>query len=128
MKTKTVDFHHVEEHHKDMDKRLHNWARWVKHRAPSWVSPMFRQARSNAWQWHTPEVRETCDVLDAQKLEKEIGKLPAKHREAIRWHYVFPVAPYKMQKALGVTERGLFDLVRDWRQMLSNRLTTSPIV
>lgn len=120
MKTKTVDFHHVEEHHKDMDKRLHNWSRWVKPRAPSWVSPMFRMYRSNAWQYHKPEHRESCDMVDAMKLEKAVSKLPEKHREAIRWSYVFPVAPFKMQKSLGVTEQGLYDLKRSAVQMLIN--------
>lgn len=117
-----VDFHHVEDHQRDMDKRLQNWARWVKPRAPSWVSPMFRQARSNAWQWHAPEHRETCDILDAQVMEKEVCKLPAKQRDAVRWHYVFPCEPFRMCKALGVTEQALYGLVRDGRQMLMNRI------
>jgi DNA-directed RNA polymerase specialized sigma24 family protein len=121
MKTKTVDFHHVEDHQRDMDKRLQNWARWVKPRSPSWVSPMFRQARSNAWQWHTPEVRETCDMLDAQAMEKAVAALPEKHRTAIRWHYVYPVQPFKVQKALGVTEQALYGLVRDGRERLMNK-------
>ena len=84
---------------------------------------MFRMYRSNAWQYHKPEHRESCDMVDAMKLEKEVAKLPAKHREAIRWHYVFPVAPFKMQKALGVTEQGLYEMVKDGRQALINRMT-----
>lgn len=122
MKVK-VDFHHVDEHQRDMDARLVNWAQWVKPRSPSWVSPMFRQARSNAWQWHAPEHRQTCNILDAQAMEKAVCQLPEKHRTAIRWHYVYPVPPHKVQRALGVTEMALYQLVRDARQMLMNRAT-----
>lgn len=117
-----VDFHHVEEHQHAIDKRLHNWSRWVKPHRPSWVSPMFRMYRSHAWQWHAPEHRETCDVLDAQAIEKLVCKLPEKHRQAVRWHYVFPCEPFRMARELGVTEQALFQLVRDGRQMLMNRI------
>lgn len=60
-------------------------------------------------------------MLDAQAMEKTVAALPEKHRTAIRWHYVYPVQPFKVQKALGVTEQGLYGLVRDGRQMLMNK-------
>ena len=121
MKTKTVDFHHVDPHQKEMDAKLMNWASWVRPRAPSWVSPMFRQAQSNSRQWHTPEIRQTCDVIGAQAMEKAVFHLPENQRTAIRWHYVYPVSPTKVCRALGVSMDGLADLVRQGRTMLMNR-------
>lgn len=120
MKTKAIDFHHVEEHQRDMDARLRNWAAWVKPRTPGWISPMFRLYRSNALQYHRPEHRETCDILAAMSMEKAVCKLPDKHRTAVRWHYVYPIHPHKVQRALAVNESGLYELVRNARQMLIN--------
>lgn len=121
MKTRSVDFHHVEDHQKDIDAKLMNWARWVTPRAPSWVSPMFRMAKSNSRQWHQPEIRETCDIIGAMLMEKEVCKLPEPHRAAIRWHYVIKCGPVKACRALGLTTEGLAKTVRDGRQMLINR-------
>lgn len=121
MKTKTVDFHHVDPHQKDVDAKLMNWASWVRPRSPNWVSPMFRQAQSNSRQWHTPEIRQTCDVIGAQAMEKAVAYLPESQRTAIRWHYVYPVSPAKACRALGVSMNGLAGLVRQGREVLINR-------
>lgn len=121
MKTRAVDFHAVPEDQKEMDASLKNWAAWVKPRSPSWVSPMFRQAMSGARQWHQPEIRETCDVLAAQAIEKAVFHLPERHRTAIRWHYVFPVSPSKVCRELGTSMDDLASLVRDGRRMLMKR-------
>lgn len=122
MKRDYIDFHMVKDDHQAIHARLLNWARWVAPRAPSWISPMFRQYRSHAWQWHTPEVREVTDTLDAQQIEKEVSKLPDAHREAIRWAYVVCCPPIHAQRALGLTKDGLFRHVQDARTMLKNRL------
>lgn len=121
MKTDYIDFHAVRDEHLEIHRRLLNWARWVTPRTPSWVSPMFRMYRSHAWQWHTPEHRETCDMLDAQRIEKEVSGLPQKHREAVRWAYVICCPPIKAQRALGLTKDGLFRHIQDGRTMLKNR-------
>jgi hypothetical protein len=121
MKTRSIDFHHVEDGHKEIDKALQNWARWVRVSHVSWVSPMFRQAQSNARQWHQPEIRETCDLIAAQAMEKAIYQLPERHRYAVRWRYVYCGDPYKAQKKLGATQDGLAKLIRDGLQMLVNR-------
>lgn len=120
MKTRAVDFHHVEEHQRAIDARLLNWAAWVRPRAQSWCSPMFRQAQSNSRQWHAPEPKAALDLIGAQAMEKAVSKLPEKHRDAIRWHYVYNSAPHKMCRHLGVSLDGLAQLVRDARQMLMN--------
>lgn len=116
-----VDFHYVEEHQREIDKDLVNWSRWVTPSSPSQRCQMFKWARSNSWQWHTPEYRESCDPIAAQAMEKKVCQLPDKHKAAIIWFYVRPTHPHKAQRALGVTEQALYGLVRDGRQMLMNR-------
>lgn len=118
----SVDFHFIEEKHRHIDAMLRNWADWVTPRTPSWISPMFRMARSNTRQWHAPEIRETCDVLGAMLMEKAISALPEPHRTAIRWNYVIRSSPTSACKKLGLSHGGLYAAVRDGRQMLNNRL------
>ena len=79
---------------------------------------MFRNYRSHAWQWHTPEHRETCDLIDAQWLERQVAKLPRFHREAVRWAYVHRCTPAIAARELGLNYEGLYRFVRDGRQML----------
>jgi DNA-directed RNA polymerase specialized sigma24 family protein len=121
--TKTyVDFNTVEPGHHLIHADLENWALWVRvsHRSP-WTAPaMFRECRSNAWQWHTPEHRENCDLLAAQAMEKAVSKLPPTHRAAVRWRYVFKGSPRKMANSLGLTLEGLAKHARDGVQMLCN--------
>lgn len=81
---------------------------------------MFKQAKSNAWQWHPPTIRETIDVMDAQYIEKLVCKLPMKNRIAIKWAYVIKCVPGHARKATGTNDSGLFKLLRDARQMLIN--------
>lgn len=122
-KVKSVDYFIVSEAHADIHNRLELWARWVKPRKAGWtVSPMFRQYRSHAWQWETPEVRATINILDAVEIEKAVAQLPEKHKCAIRWNYVFKSSPVAMARQLGVSKEGLADLVRVGRTMLENRM------
>lgn len=122
--TQYVDFNRVEDKHLDIHRRLNNWSSWVRVRPQSgWTSSIiWRQVRSNAWQWHPPEYRETCDMLDAQALEKAVAHLPAPHRDALRWCYVYGGSPARMAAHLGLSKDGLALMVRDGRQMLCNRI------
>lgn len=126
MKTRSVDFHHVEEHQRPIDDRLKNWGYWLMPRQPQLRCPMFSRALSQARQWHPPEYRQTCDILDAQLMEKMVCALPEKHRQAIQWAYVWnythKVSPTAAAKYLGVSLQGLYELIRNGRQMLINRL------
>lgn len=122
MKRDYIDFHAVHDMHIEIHRRLLNWARWVTPGTKSWVSPMFRQCKSNAWQWHPPEFRESCDVLDAMKLEKTISTMPIKHRDTIRWAYVVCCPPSRAQRAFGLTKEGLMKHLEDGRAMLKNML------
>ena len=122
MKTRMVDFHAVEVAHYAIDARLSNWARWVKPGRQNWVSPMFAQYRSKAWQWERPEVKDPINTLDAMEIEKAVGALPDKHRTAIRWAYVIRCTPAIVFRAIGVNAEGLAEYIHDGRQMLKNRL------
>ncbi|WP_225783345.1 hypothetical protein [Xenophilus sp. Marseille-Q4582] len=124
MKVKAVDFHAVEPHQREMDRRLANWAAWCNGR--SWggasVSPMFRLVPP------PPRVRgdvslvaDVVDGADAAKIAKGVQALPEKHRKAIHWSYVRPTAPAKACRELGLSMEGLARHVRDARQMLINR-------
>ena len=123
MATRQIDYFYVEQKQEGIDRRLENWAVWVAVRRPSWVAPMFKMARSNSRQWHTPEVRAECNTLDAAVLEKAVYALPEAHRAAIRWCYVYKYAEDRYRRQHGGIERDtLMRLIRDGRQMLINRL------
>jgi DNA-directed RNA polymerase specialized sigma24 family protein len=120
-----VDFHRVLPEHDEVHKRLLNWARTVAdHPKTGWTAnPIFRMAKSNAWQWHTPQHRETVDLLDGWKVEKLVSSLTTKHRTALRWCYVKPNNPNRAAKMLGVSKVGLSDLIHQARSTVKTLLT-----
>lgn len=118
-----IDFFYVEPHQLGIHSRLENWSRWVSIRFEAGKAhPMWAKSRSNARQWHAPDLREPTDILDAQAMEKAVTLLPTKNRDAIRWNYVTRCGPLHMARRLGVSKTGLSQLVRDGRQMLMNRI------
>jgi DNA-directed RNA polymerase specialized sigma24 family protein len=121
-KVHSVDFHYVSDAHQAIHERLELWARWVRVKPTGWQThPMFKQYRSHSWQWHTPEIRTPVNTLEAHALEKAVSALPEKHRDAVRWSYVFQNNPLQMARRLGVSKEGLLALVVDGRAMLINR-------
>ena len=118
-----VDYNHVPERHAAIHARLENWRRWVVVRPHCWqTAPMFRMYQSKARQWEAPVIQNPVDTLDAALLEKAVYALPEKHREAVRWWYVYRRDPVAMARNLGVSKQGLADLVDVGRTMLNNRL------
>ena len=115
-----VDFHAVPPHQDAIHARLLNWGHWCRRREGSGASPMFRSYRSTDV-WAPASVSQPIDGLDAQRIAKGVAHLPEQHRHGIQWHYVRPVAPMRMCRALGLTAEGLAQLVVDGRQMLINR-------
>ena len=107
--------------HEDIHLRLENWARWVTPRRQAWMHPMWAKGRSNGRQWHAPEPRPSIDQLAAAKMEAAVFHLPTKHREVIRWWYVYKTSELQMRRRFGLTTQGLIDLVSAARQMLINR-------
>jgi DNA-directed RNA polymerase specialized sigma24 family protein len=123
MRRDLTDFFLVEDHQLAIHGRLENWSRWVEHRRLKGGKqhPMWAKSVSNARQWHEPDLREPTDELDGLAMEKGVAMLPEKHKQAIRWSYVFRGGPLNMARRLGVSKEGLMQLVRDGRQMLINR-------
>lgn len=121
-KQSAVDFSHVPEHQRAMDARLANWAKWCGRdvASPS-TSPMFilmpRLIRAEPGS----PVATDADHEDAARIAKGVAALPEKHRQSLAWCYIKPCAPVHAVRRLGVTMRGLADLVVDARQMLINR-------
>ncbi len=122
MKRDAIDFFAVDPHHADMHTRLCNWARFVAVRFTPGQHPMWRPSISNSRQWHYPEPREEVDTLDGLEVERRVGSLPPKYREALRWAYVWRTGPAKIKRTLGVTSEGLMQILRDARQMLVERM------
>lgn len=117
-----VDFFVIAPQHEAIDERLRAWAAWVRVRPHGWqVAPMFRQYRSKSWQWEMPEIKAAVNIPEAVEMEKAVSLLPEKHREAIRWVYVFGGGPVAMARKLAVTGQGLMDLIHSGRTMLKNR-------
>jgi hypothetical protein len=114
-----IDFHAVPHEHRHIDRRLLNWARWVRDRPQGFVHPMWRAYKSSEVWASEPGI--PVDSLDAADLERSVSALPERHRDALRWSYVYRGRPWKMCRALGVSEDGLAGLIRDGRQMLINR-------
>ena len=121
--TETVDYCYVSLEHELIHARLLNWERWVRVRPHGWFThPMFRHFRASK-QWEaSPYIGTPVNTLDAAVLEKAVYALPEKHREAIRWWYVYRRDPVGMARLLGVSKQGLADLVNAGRTMLQNRL------
>jgi DNA-directed RNA polymerase specialized sigma24 family protein len=117
-----VDYFLVADQHLAIHARLESWASWVRVRPQGWqVAPMFRQYRSKAFQWHAPELKPQINIPEAVEMEKAVSLLPEKHREAIRWVYVFGGSPPAMARRLDVSKQGLLDLIHAGRTMLRNR-------
>ena len=122
MPTHAVDFSLVPHHQREIDARLANWAKWSYGRAGATASPMFRLYRSSdAAQQYGAQTAEKVDAIDAQRMQKAITALPAKHRQALSWAYIKRTNPRKAAASLGLTMQELADMVTDARQMLINR-------
>ena len=122
--TEIVDYNRVQDRHQAIHARLENWRRWVIVRPHGWqVAPMFRMYQSKSRQWEaSPHIGTPVDAIDAALMEKAVYALPEKHREAVRWWYVYRRDPVAMARALGVSKQGLADLVEAGRTMLQNKL------
>ena len=119
-----TDFSHIPERHEAIDQRLIEWARWVRVKPSAWFTqPMFRQYRAPRQYEHQATVHIQINSIEAHEVEKAVSSLPDKHRDAIRWFYVFNKNPLGMARNLAVSTDGLLDLVTDARDMLKNRLS-----
>ena len=116
------DFHAVQPQHLIIHDALLNWARVVRDNASgAKCAPCFRHYLSSEV-WISEPPRIPTDSQAGWGMERSVGNLPERHREAIRWHYVYPrKTPSKVAYRLAVTQAMLFQLVHDGRSMLKNR-------
>jgi DNA-directed RNA polymerase specialized sigma24 family protein len=123
MKRDLPDLHAVRPEHIAIHERAINWARYVRvGTLKGWgMQPMFHGYRSSeVWALEAP--RTPVDSLDGHRMEKAVSQLPEKHRDAIRWQYVFTwIPPKRVCRHLAVTISGLEDLIHDGRSILNNR-------
>ena len=119
----TVDYHYIKPEHEAIHARLENWERLVRVRPHGWFThPMWRNSRTSR-QWEvSPYISVPVNTIDAALMEKAVYALPEKHREAVRWWYVYRRDPAAMARNLGVSKQGLADLVEAGRTMLGNRI------
>lgn len=123
MRKTAADINYVEDKHRAIHERLINWGRWAEDRPIYQTCPMFKKLyRSSSRQWHPIEVRDHIDPLDAAVLEKAVVALPAPHRRAMVWFYVFRGSELAFRRQEGYRQDFLCRVVRDARQMLCNRL------
>lgn len=107
---------------RDMHARLENWGRWARPGYPGGCSPMFRLYRA-------PDLCRDggdgpkVDALDAQHVQKEVGKLPMPHRTALNRYYVHGDGPKRMRQALNCSPDAVALYLRDARGMLIARKT-----
>ena len=119
-----TDFSRIPTRQDAIHLRLERWARWVRVTPKPWaLHPMWRHARtSRQWDEH-PHSPEATNTLEAHETERAVAFLPAAHRMALRWAYVYPfISPWKMQRELAVSASTLERLLVDGRDMLANRL------
>ena len=118
-----VDYNYIKPEHEAIHARLENWERWVRVRPHGWFThPMWRNSRTSR-QWEvSPYIGVPVNTIDAMLIEKAVSALPVKHREAVRWWYVYRRDPVAMARNLGVSKQGLADLVEACRTMLKNRI------
>ncbi len=122
-----TDFANIQPRHDQINVRLEQWARWVKVRSPRWeIQPMFRHYRApRQYAYETQDIPVPINAIDALEIERGVSFLPAKHRDVLRWYYVFHwIHPGIMQRRLALTEGGLSKLLDDSRDMLKNRIKT----
>lgn len=115
-----ADFFSVDPAHHKIDARLVNWSRWVQVRPASFVQPMFKGFKSSEV-WAHNEISVPINPLDGALVETMVSALPVRHRDAIRWAYVYRIQPWRFCRNMGITQTTLAELIHDGRQMLINR-------
>lgn len=115
------DFCSIEPRHMAIHLRLENWGRWANSRAHYPVQPMFRLYRSDE-HWEGASMSAMVDQLDAQHIQKAVVQIPENHRHSLNWFYIFSGPPAKIARKLGVSTRGLADILHEARIMVTNRV------
>jgi hypothetical protein len=117
-----VDFIKLDDDEINIDKRLRNWAIWVRpKRGFGAVHPMFRWYRPTE-HWEGIGNKSNCDLPDAEAVERVMRELPTIERLAIKWYYIEFSSPTKICKNLGISLTDLRVIVRKARKNLQRLL------
>lgn len=120
-----VDFIKLDDDEKNIDKRLRNWAIWVRpKRGFGAVHPMFRWYRPTE-HWQGIGDKSSCDLPDAEAVERVMRELPTIERLSIKWYYIEFSSPTKICKVLGLNLNELRMIVRKARKNLERLLGSS---
>jgi DNA-directed RNA polymerase specialized sigma24 family protein len=118
-----IDFNLIPPEHAAIDRRLRNWARWLRPSEAPAVSPGFELYRSSArargaeHSWAT----DVADGGDAARVNSLVMTLPNDRRAALMWAYCKPVNPSRQAKDMGVSLEVLAWLLRDARQRVMDQ-------
>jgi len=111
-----VDFIKLDDDERNIDKRLRNWAQWVRpSRGLGAVHPMFRWYRPTE-HWEGLGNKSGCDLPDAEAVEKVMRDLSQTERLAIKWYYIEFSSPTKLCKNLNISLDELRQLVKRGRK------------
>jgi DNA-directed RNA polymerase specialized sigma24 family protein len=117
-----VDFFKLDEDEKKIDKRLRNWAMWVRpKRGFGAMHPMFRWYRPTE-HWQNLSDKTNCDIKDAEAVEKVMRQLTQLERVSIKWYYIELSSPTKICKILKVDLTTLRSIVKKARKSLQSFL------
>ena len=125
-----VDFHRVRPHHREIDRRLHNWGAYCHGSSGGGMqSPMWRMiprspSRVASHAYGMPGV----DSADAGLVQAMVQKLPELQRLALGWCYCKPCAPKRICRELGLSMQGLaltLDQARDG--LMAQRLRSGKV-
>jgi DNA-directed RNA polymerase specialized sigma24 family protein len=115
-----IDFNAIPPEHAEIDRRLRNWARWLRPAESPAIAPGFdlyrspARARGAEHTWAT----EATDGGDAARVNSVVQTLPQDRRAALSWAYCRPVNPKAAAREIGVSLEVLAWLLRDARQRL----------
>jgi len=117
-----VDFFALDEGEKKIDRRLKNWAVYVRpRRGFGSVHPMFRWYRPNEI-WNGNPNSFSLDLPDAELVEQTMRKLSPVNRIALKWFYVENIPPTKVCKNLQINLYDLKLFVSNGRKQLQSYL------
>lgn len=120
-----VDFIKLDEDEKAIDKRLRNWAQWVRpSRGFGAVHPMFRWYRPTE-HWQGLGDKTACDINDAQAIERVMRDLSNPERISLKWYYIEFSSPTKLCKVLSVSLDDLRLIVKSARKSVQSRAKKS---
>lgn len=117
-----VDFFALQEGEQKIDRRLKNWAIYVRpKRGFGSVHPMFRWYRPTEV-WNGNANTFSIDLPDAELLEKAMRNLSPVNRIALKWFYVENTSPTKVCKTLKINLQDLKNFVSNGRKQLQSYL------